>query len=79
MKKQLLIYCFLFYAFSSGAQKNWQLSIQTWTFHKYSFLESVEKADSLGVKYLEVYPGQKVRNSFRKALAPSSVESAVTN
>jgi len=40
--------------------KNWQLSIQTWTFHQYSLLESIHKADSLGVKYLEVYPGQKV-------------------
>ena len=37
-----------------------KLSIQTWTFHKFSFLESVAKADSLGVQYLEVYPGQKV-------------------
>jgi len=46
--------------FVGHAQSNWKLSIQTWTFHKYSFLESVEKADSLGVKYLEVYPGQKV-------------------
>ena len=43
-----------------GVTKNWQLSIQTWTFHKYSFLETIEKADSLGVKFLEVYPGQKV-------------------
>jgi sugar phosphate isomerase/epimerase len=42
------------------SQSNWQLSIQTWTFHKFSFLESVEKADSLGIKYLEVYPGQPV-------------------
>ena len=43
-----------------GNTKNWQLSIQSWTFHKYTFLQSVEKADSLGVKFLEVYPGQKV-------------------
>ena len=44
----------------AGFSQNWKLSIQTWTFHKYSFLQSLEKADSLGVKNLEVYPGQKV-------------------
>jgi sugar phosphate isomerase/epimerase len=60
MRKQVLILYFLLSTFCVTAQKDWQLSIQTWTFHKYSFLESVEKADSLGVKYLEVYPGQKV-------------------
>lgn len=60
MKKVFLIYCFLFFTYNLVAQKNWQLSIQSWTFHKYSFLQSVEKADSLGVKFLEVYPGQKV-------------------
>ncbi len=69
MKKQLLIYCFLFYAFSSGAQKNWQLSIQTWTFHKYSLLETVQKADSLGVKYVEVYPGQRVGSDIEGAFS----------
>lgn len=42
------------------AQKDWKLAVQTWTFHKYSFLESVDKADSLGIRYLEVYPGQQI-------------------
>ncbi|MEO7394966.1 MAG: sugar phosphate isomerase/epimerase [Chitinophagaceae bacterium] len=39
---------------------NWQLSVQTWTFHKFSLVETINKADTLGIKYLEVYPGQKV-------------------
>lgn len=60
MKKIFFGYWFLFFTNNLFAQKNWQLSIQSWTFHKYTFLQSVEKADSLGVKYLEVYPGQKV-------------------
>jgi sugar phosphate isomerase/epimerase len=60
MKKHFLIFYFLLSAFCATAQKDWQLAIQTWTFHKYSFLETVDKADSLGVRELEVYPGQKV-------------------
>jgi len=49
------------------AQKPYKLAIQSWTFHKYSFLVSVEKADTLGVKYLEVYPGQTVGAGFAGA------------
>ena len=39
---------------------DWKLAVQTWTFHKYSLLETIHKADTLGLKNLEVYPGQKV-------------------
>jgi len=69
MRKQFFIACFLFFAYSVSAQNNWKLSIQTWTFHKYSFLQSVEKADSLGVKFLEVYPGQKVGGDIQGAFS----------
>jgi len=60
MKKILITVSVLFSSLISVAQSNWQLAIQTWTFHKYTLLETVYKADSLGVKYLEVYPGQRV-------------------
>jgi len=60
MRKQIFIIGFLLFGVSALAQKDWQLSLQSWTFHKYSFLESVDKADSLGIRELEVYPGQKV-------------------
>ena len=57
MKKYFIGVLFLLvhnYVFSQyGNKNNWKLSIQTWTFHKYSFLQSVEKADSLGVKFLK--------------------------
>lgn len=59
MFKYILI-AFLFLSLQGAGQKDWKLAIQTWTFHKYSFLESVDKADSLGIRYLEVYPGQKI-------------------
>lgn len=63
--KNFFIIGFIFCCTSSlvAQQKNtdsWKLSVQTWTFHLYSFLETIEKADSLGLQYLEVYPGQKI-------------------
>ena len=59
MFKYILI-AFLFLSLKAAGQKDWKLAVQTWTFHKYSFLESVDKADSLGIRYLEVYPGQRI-------------------
>jgi sugar phosphate isomerase/epimerase len=50
----------LFMSLRVAGQKEWKLSVQTWTFHKFSLLETIHKADTLGLKYLEVYPGQRV-------------------
>ena len=38
-----------------------KLSLQCWTFNKLTFFETVDKAKGLGVKYLEMYPGQKLK------------------
>jgi sugar phosphate isomerase/epimerase len=38
-----------------------KLSLQCWTFNKLTFFETVHKAAGLGVKYLEIYPGQKLK------------------
>lgn len=57
-------------AFSQNQkEEKWKLSIQTWTFHKYSFFESVTKARELDVKYLEVYPGQKLGHGDESAFS----------
>ncbi len=34
------------------------IAIQCWTFRKFSFFETLEKAKELGVQYLQPYPGQ---------------------
>jgi sugar phosphate isomerase/epimerase len=38
----------------------WNLGVQLWTFHKYTFFEAIDKAASLGVSWIEAYPGQKL-------------------
>jgi sugar phosphate isomerase/epimerase len=38
-----------------------KLSLQCWTFNKLSFVETVDKAKGLGVKYVEMFPGQKFK------------------
>ena len=38
-----------------------RLSLQCYTYRAVTFFETVDKARSLGIKYLEVYPGQKLK------------------
>ena len=65
---------FLFLSLQVAGQKDWKLAVQTWTFHKYSLLETIHNADTLGLKYLEVYPGQKVGGDI-----PGSFTFTLTN
>lgn len=60
--------------FSQGKQvvyadeADWKLSIQSYTFHLFSVVESLDKTAQLGVKYIEIYPGQKMGGNFGDAL-----------
>jgi sugar phosphate isomerase/epimerase len=38
--------------------KKFPVAMQCWTFRKYSFYEAVEKTKTIGIKYLQAYPGQ---------------------
>ena len=38
----------------------WRVAVQCWSFNRFTFFESVDKAERMGLKYLEMYPGQTV-------------------
>ncbi|UCH63819.1 MAG: sugar phosphate isomerase/epimerase [Fidelibacterota bacterium] len=42
------------------AHDGWKLGIQAYALRAYSFFESVDKAASLGLRYIEAYPGQQL-------------------
>ena len=42
----------------TDVSKDWRLGMQLWTFHKYTFKEAIDKTASLGVDWVEGYPGQ---------------------
>src|ERR1700686_5495651 len=46
---------------SASEKMGMKLSLQCWTFNKLTFFEAVDKAVDLGVKYVEMYPGQKLK------------------
>lgn len=58
MRKHLFTFWFLLFTSCLCAQQHWKLAVQTWTFHKYPLYQTINKADSLGIRYLEVYPWQ---------------------
>jgi sugar phosphate isomerase/epimerase len=46
----------------AAAEKlGFKLSLQCWTFNRLTFFETVDKAAGLGIKYLEAFPGQKLK------------------
>lgn len=47
------------------AEKNgWKLSMQSYTFHLFSVIESLDKTQELGINYIEIYPGQRLGDNF---------------
>ena len=50
------------------AEKNgWKLSMQSYTFHKFTVVEALKKAHELGLHYIEIYPGHKMGEGFGDA------------
>ncbi len=43
---------------TTDISKDWKLGMQLWTFHKYTFKEALDKTASLGIDWIEAYPGQ---------------------
>src|SRR5438128_7908435 len=51
-----------------------KLSLQCWTFNRLSFFETVDKAAELGVKYLEIFPGQKLKPGSKETVSRNMSE-----
>ncbi len=59
-----LVFTLLLHFPAAGAQtvkeKSISIAVQCWTYHKFTFYETLDQAKELGVKYLQAYPGQKL-------------------
>ena len=42
----------------------WKLGVQTWSFRLFTLFESIDKTRSLGLNYIQAYPGQKVSDTI---------------
>ncbi|MDR2040529.1 MAG: sugar phosphate isomerase/epimerase [Bacteroidales bacterium] len=49
---------------TSKSGYDWKLGAQSYTFHRFSFVETLDKLQSLGLNYVEVYYGQRLGQGF---------------
>jgi sugar phosphate isomerase/epimerase len=53
---------------TKAEKQGWKLSMQSYTFHLFSVVESLDKTKELGLHYIEIYPGQKMGGDFGNAV-----------
>ncbi len=41
-----------------GSRHRWRLGLQTYTFNRFTAFESLDKCKQLGIRFIELYPGQ---------------------
>jgi sugar phosphate isomerase/epimerase len=58
----VLCVCCLSNVTVADSWKDWKLGMQAWSFNRYTFFEAVDKTKALGMKYIEIFPGQKLSN-----------------
>jgi len=59
MKKKIMVLIALC-AVMTALGQDFKLAVQAYTFRDRSFVETVETAKRLGIKYIEMYPGQRL-------------------
>lgn len=53
---------------SAAEELGWLLGTQTYTFNRFTFFEAVDKAHSIGLKYVEAFPGQRIAADVEGAM-----------
>ena len=65
-------------ASAGDVTKSWKLGVALWTFHTFNFPESLVKADSAGLKYIEPNTfhkaGPELKDSLIFQLSASGIE-----
>lgn len=56
----------------------WKLGVQLWTYHKSSFEQALVRADSAGLKRMEIYPGQRLSDTSKDGIGPELSEEQVS-
>src|SRR5260370_8964729 len=62
---------------SASEKLGMKLSLQCWTFNRLTFFETVDKAVGLGVKYLEIFPGQALKPGSKEKISSDMSEETI--
>jgi sugar phosphate isomerase/epimerase len=64
IKIVLIVVCamltFTLQAQKKAEKQGWRLGMQSYSFHKFTLTEALDKTQELGLKYIEVFPGHKL-------------------
>lgn len=47
-------------ASAQAGRKDWKVGVQAYSFRKFTFAETLDELEKMGVNYLEIYPGQRL-------------------
>lgn len=53
---------------TKAEKAGWKLSMQSYTLHRFTAVEALDKTQQLGLKFIEIYPGQKMGAEFGDAV-----------
>jgi sugar phosphate isomerase/epimerase len=53
---------------TKAEKQGWHLSMQSYTFHLFTVMESLDKVQELGLRFIEIYPGQRIGEGFDEAV-----------
>src|SRR5947209_20186441 len=62
---------------SASEKLGMKLSLQCWTYNRLTFFETVDKAAGFGIKYLEIYPGQRLKPGSKETVGRTMSEEAI--
>ena len=60
MKKLIMSLAAITLMTGCATSKDWKLGVQTYSFRKFTFCETLDQLSAMGVKYVEAYPRQKI-------------------
>jgi sugar phosphate isomerase/epimerase len=55
---------------SPQAYDGWRMGVQTWSFNRFTLFEAIDKTRSLGLSYIQAYPGQKISGDIDAGFGP---------
>lgn len=59
---------------STDVYDGWRLGVQTWSFNRFTLFDAIEKARSLGLSWIQAYPGQPISPDNKTGFGPEMSE-----
>ena len=64
MRKLIAVLVLVSAVSAEAGRKDWKIGVQCWTFKGKSLVETIDYCAGNGIKYLEIYSGQKIGEGF---------------